>query len=109
MKGSLPRAKPSAETEALVQASENWVSLRQFIVVAKISYPTGIKWINERRIHATRRGNTWQISEAELQRFLKEGTRPPESTFRFPSQERSLEKRKADSKAKSLVKGSTFR
>jgi excisionase family DNA binding protein len=39
----------------------------------KISKPTLLKYIRERRIRATRAGKGWRILESELYRFLKGG------------------------------------
>lgn len=54
----------------------NWVSLRQFAVVAEKSYPVCLKLVKAGQVRAIKVGGTYRIYEDEVRRFLREGNHP---------------------------------
>lgn len=68
--------------------TEGWVSLRQFLQIANITYPTGRRWVKWKMIKSVRRGHTICIMASEIKRFLEEGTLPPDESIAGPDRER---------------------
>jgi hypothetical protein len=58
--------------------ARGWVALRDFCTIADVSYPTGLKWCKLKMINFIQVGGTKRIYAEEIERFLKEGTLPPD-------------------------------
>lgn len=54
----------------------NWVSLKQFAIVAEMSYQVCLKLVWSGKIRAIKVGGTYRIYEEEVRRFLREGNHP---------------------------------
>lgn len=57
--------------------ARGWVSLRDFLKIADITYPTALRWCKLGMINYTQVGGTKRIYEEEIARFLREGTLKP--------------------------------
>ena len=55
-----------------------WISLREFLSVADITYPTALRWCRLKMINYVQVGGTKRIYAEEIARFLKYGTLTPE-------------------------------
>jgi len=66
------------------KTSTGWTTLAIFCELAKISYPTGLRWCKLGQIEYIQVGGQKRITLEEISRFMQEGTRPPKRPAKQP-------------------------
>jgi len=75
----VPRIPDLEEFEKKISSVASTISLTKARKLMNISYPTIRRYVDKGYIRVIRRGNSMQISLDEIERFLREGNRPPQT------------------------------
>lgn len=77
---ALMKAEVAAKPEDLGNLihGRGWVSLREFLKIADVTYPTALRWCHLGMIKYTQVGGVKRVFQEEIARFLREGTLPPD-------------------------------
>ena len=58
--------------------NRGWVSLREFLKIAEVTYPTALRWCRLKMINYIQVGGTKRVYQDEIRRYLTKGTLPPD-------------------------------
>jgi hypothetical protein len=85
--------------------NRGWVSLRQFCVIADITYPTALRWISLGMINYVQVGGMKRVYEEEIARFMQYGTlKPPEDKLAEYKARRKRYQANAEQKRRDAVR-----
>ena len=59
--------------------SKGWITLREFALIAGVSYPTALRWAKMRMIRFNQVGGHKRVYTEEVERFKLHGTLPPQA------------------------------
>lgn len=71
-----PTHKPQAQPTLSGIRERGWVTLKDFAVIADVSYYTVLHWARTEQIRTFQAGHKMRVYEEEIARFLRHGTLP---------------------------------
>jgi excisionase family DNA binding protein len=68
-------ANEDTDSEEAEAYAKQWMTLRQFATVVRVTYQTVLRWKDTEKIQTFKVGGQFRIYQTEVDRFLREGNR----------------------------------